>query len=362
MPPLNKLPSTSVFDTVIEGAACAAITYVLFGLLVHSRTTPVVITQDRQLLLNAHKLPSYFKAKEVLLTPVRNQLGCSSCWAFSIAEVLADTISLRTGGKWREHLSPQYLLSCTNIHFGCKNGGSPEDVWPILTQEGLPLEKDCLYVAAVTPCQAISSDALRIRTIEGTSIDICTDPATALPGFKQKVIDENVMNMKRALLQYGPICGTLRITKELYEYKGDSIYKDNPASKTLGGHAVEVVGWSDKNANTHEPGFNDAYWIIRNSYSTAWGGLLYGFAYIAAGSNTAWIESRASICQIEMPEHLKAAENAHNIWNSFFTSYSEYVSDPNKQNFIDEDRKRFLDDLHKARAAAAQSKNTMTFR
>ncbi len=341
---------------VVECIAAACVVYVLFGYLSHTTTTAstINISPERAILLQAGTMPSYFKAKEALLTPVRNQLGCASCWAFSVCEMLADTVSLACGGTWKEHLAPQYLLSCTNVHYGCKLGGSPEDVYsiPELTLQGIPLEKDMPYVHSVTTCPTVPQNAMRIRTVANTGIDICVDPATALPGFRQAIINKNIVNMKRALLQYGPICATLRITRELYDYKGDCIYVENPDSPTLGEHCVCLYGWSDKNANTHEPGFDESYWIIKNSYSTAWAGLLYGFAYIKMGCNNAQIESRASVCEVQIPEFLKADSAKHNVWDSYYTSYGEYASDKNKQNFVDADRKRFLDDLHKARVAS----------
>lgn len=224
--------------TLLECTALVCVVYVCFGLVMHSRPATVIkISPEKSIMLHANTLPTYFKAKEHMLMPVRNQLNCASCWAFSVAEVLGDTISLACGGTWKEYLAPQYLLSCTDVHYGCKLGGSPEDIYdlPQMTVDGMPLEKDMPYTHSVTTCPAVPAGVLRIRTIPNTAIDICVDPATALPGFRQKIIDQNILNMKRALIEYGPICATLRITKELYQYSGNSIFVDNPHSPTLGG-------------------------------------------------------------------------------------------------------------------------------
>jgi hypothetical protein len=345
-------------DEIIECVAVVCVIYVCFGLIAHSRPASVIkISPENKILLHGQSLPSYFKAKEKLLMPVRNQLSCSSCWAFSITEMMADTISLKTGGVWKEYLAPQYLMSCTDIPFDCKIGASPEDFYdiPALTVAGVPLEKDLPYTPKTIVCPVIAKDAKRIRTVPHTGIDICADPDSALPGFRQRIIDTNVINMKRALIQYGPICCTLRITRELYDYKGDCIFVDNPNSPTLGAHCAELLGWSDRNANTHEPGFTEPYWIVRNSYSSAWSSLLYGFAYIKMGCNNAMIESRASVCQVEIPNDLKSEVAKHNIWDSYYTSYGEYVSDPERQNFVDDEFQDYLKRLHTERSKTEQN-------
>lgn len=56
-------------------------------------------------------LPKYLKYKETLLLSPRTQGKCASCWAFAIADMMADRVSLHTRGRVREHLSPEELLS-----------------------------------------------------------------------------------------------------------------------------------------------------------------------------------------------------------------------------------------------------------
>jgi cathepsin B len=350
--------STTMYDMLVSVLALALAAYVVAGVLRKQRVHEIVLSADRSRLLNAGKLPSYFKYKESLLMPVRNQGHCASCWAFATSDTIADTLNLRSGGKWPHGpLAPQYLLSCTKLHYGCELGGSPEDVYSSREAAvvGIPLEKDMPYQEKVTDCSALPADAIRVRTVPNTGVDICADPAFALPGFRQKTINENIVNMKKSLLQFGPILGTLAITRSLYDYKANSIYKSLPNEPVLGAHAIEIFGWSDAGANTAEPGFDGAFWHVRNSYSSRWSGALQGFAYIAMGSNESQIESRASICQIEVPDYLKQAVADHDIWTSAYTSYSEYSSDPHKQNFkeIDPERDAFLERLDVQRGQTA---------
>lgn len=230
--------SATLWNSVVDVAAILAVAYIVAGMIGHQHVDKITVSPDRTILLNAGQLPYYYKYKETILTPVRDQSHCSSCWAFSITGVMADTLSIKSGGKFRQHLSPQYLLSCTYAQFGCKQGASPEDQYNLaaLTQAGVPLETDYPYVHEVTVCKPLSDGITRIRTIANTQKDLCIDPDTALPGFRQRIIDRNILNMKHALIQYGPICGTLRISKLLYEYSGTSIFYDDLSYPTLGGH------------------------------------------------------------------------------------------------------------------------------
>ncbi len=350
-------PDVGVDDIVLTAAAVCAVLLVGAAYLraAASKVTEVKPTADRAVLLNDGKLPSYFKYRESLLVPVRDQASCSSCWAFSVADILADTLSIRSGGAWKRavphdgHLSPQYLLSCCpDIHFGCKMGGSPEDAYESLevTRKGVPLESDLPYVGEVTACPALPSGALRVRTLQRTMVELCEDPDLALPGFRQSIIDANVRRMKAALISYGPISGTVRITDDFYSYDGDAIFEAAPDSPVHGYHAVLIHGWCDEAVNTGEPNFEKGYWMVKNSYSEKFGvpqgsNMRYGYIYVRMGTNESCIESRASIAQVEIPQIIAADVRKHDIRKSVYLSYDEYAEDPERVNYFSA--------LHKAR-------------
>jgi Papain family cysteine protease len=254
--------------------------------------------------------------------------------------MMSDTVNLYSGGKWgRKHLSPQYLISCWDGHEGCAIGGSPEHTYdlPQVADDGIPLEIDFPYMASDSvPCKgATERGAERIRTVKGTSRDLCVDPNTVNFASKQQVIDANVHRMKRALMK-SPIVGTLRVHEDLYTYDGESVYTVTPGSKFVGYHAIEIIGYCDESVNWAEPGFDSAYWVVRSSWGENWGakGFPYGFAYIEMGNNQADIESRASVCDVEMPESVKDAIASTDITDMMYTSYTDYVNDPEREHFV----------------------------
>lgn len=127
-------------------------------------TPPVVFHHNHVMMLGravspAIALPRYLKYKESLLVPPRTQGKCASCWAFAIADMLADRTSIHTRGRIRKHLSPQELLSCMLPRwFPCEQGGIPEIAlrYPmirgLLTEEAYPYENE--LSTDIKPCKA----------------------------------------------------------------------------------------------------------------------------------------------------------------------------------------------------------------
>lgn len=210
---------------------------------------------------------------------------------------------------------------------------------------GIPLDKNFPYQPVDgVPC-TFDKSGLRIKLARGTGVDLCVDPDFVLPGFRQRQINKNIRNMKAAIMSYGVILGTLDITENLINYDASvqGIFsEDNNNRKSLGQHAIAIIGWSDAGENKEEPGFNSAYWIIRNSYSQSWGvparlaaDKHSHFAYIAMGCNQNLIESRASICQVVTPACLMDAVKKTKIEDCCYKSYTEYVNDGERKYFID---------------------------
>jgi len=206
---------------------------------------------------NQLKLPSYFKYKEHMLTDTRDQGMCNSCWSFGLTSAIADTLAVRSGGAWTHLLSPQFLLSCSSASgHTCEVGASPELVYtdPIVLSQGIPLERDFPYAegggGAVVPCQ-YNTSGLRVYLVPGTGLSLCREPKT------QQEIDQNILNMKHALMTYGPIIGTLKITPALINYDPvhHGVFQEPLDSPSLGEHCIEIIGFCDSNVNTHEPEF-----------------------------------------------------------------------------------------------------------
>lgn len=319
-------------------------------------------------------LPRYFKYREGLLVPVRTQGKCASCWAFAVADMLGDRVSLHTRGMMRENRSVQELVACLSpLLFSCDRGGVPEMTYSFIARRGLLTEDAYPYAqmteSSIEPCQTRSVSLLdmvwsdpqrhenhpeRHFTEPGSERNLCIDPGrrpsvsdTDAYEAWQEQVRQNVQNMKSEIFLHGPIVGTLMVYEDLYTYNGDSIYRVGPNSRLRGGHAIEIFGWSDEGQNTEEKGFEGAYWICRNSWGHIWPRQLpahnSGWFYVRMGTNEAGIESRASCARPMLTRAMRAPATASSWLTTAYASYDEYVRDPERQNFFSHLRERRLE-------------------
>merc|ERR1712087_640875 len=80
-----------------------------------------------------------------LIHPIRNQLRCGSCWAFSASEVLSDRVAIAEG-KPSPVLSAEDLVSCDKRNHGC-GGGFFRAAWQYLTDTGIVTDACMPYTA-----------------------------------------------------------------------------------------------------------------------------------------------------------------------------------------------------------------------
>ncbi len=291
------------------------------------------------------KLPTYIKWREYLLTPVINQDQCTSCWAISVCHLIADRISLYTGGRVKRPLSHQELVSCFNVNadLGCTVGGIPEKAYTYIAKNGIATEEDYPYVQSKTTriarCDPSKKKGFRTFIKPNSIRSLCVDPDKHPRGSRawQETIDQNTRNMKTELFLNGPICATVMVYESMYKYDGLSIFDpgDDELGEFIGGHACVLIGHSEE-VNGEEPGFDGKYWIVKNSWSTSWplkSPASKGFMYIRAGRNCVGIESRASTCQVDVTDEIRR-NMVGSLDESRYRSYTDYVADPARNLYV----------------------------
>ena len=288
------------------------------------------------------KIPRYLKYREDMLTPVVNQSECASCWAISVCHMIADRISLITGGKIKRPLSHQELVSCFDVRgdLGCTQGGSPEKCYRYIAENGIALASDYPYVQTdttkVAPCDAVKLRGKRTYIQRGSFKSLCEDPYKYEEGSAKykEVVKQNMENMRTELYLNGPIVITILCYANLYNFSGLQIYT-HTEGEYIGGHAALCVGFADE-VNGKEEGFDGKYYVIKNSWSSHWplkSPSSKGYLYIRAGENVAGIESRASTCQICITDEIRS-NMVGSLDESRYVSYSDYVNDPQRQMYI----------------------------
>lgn len=175
-----------------------------------------------------------------VITPVKNQGQCGSCWAFSTTAAIESYGAL--SGKYKlEVLSPQQINSCDKVDQGC-NGGNTETAYGYVKKAG-GIESNSNY-----PYTSGSGITGRCKF---NSADI----AESITGYTS--IAKGESNLKTAV-NSGP--ASICVAASAFQTYTSGILKICPGQID---HCVQVVGYDDANS--------PPYWTVRNSWATSWG-------------------------------------------------------------------------------------------
>ncbi|MGA1796143.1 MAG: C1 family peptidase [bacterium] len=206
---------------------------------------------------------------EGVVTPIKNQGSCGSCWAFAAVGAM-ESYLLKIGDPRGNDLSEQLVVSCDTSNYGCC-GGYMDRAYNYLTLNGTTDEACLIY----NPSGYCSCFWNMCRSYTSRCTQKCgdwQDRAVTIPGWEwvpdplNETLDENgvaigVRNINTALQQHGPIPCGMFVYEDFYSYTG-GVYR-HLTGAYVGGHAVIIVGCGEEDGV--------GYWIIKNSWSTDWG-------------------------------------------------------------------------------------------
>jgi C1A family cysteine protease len=192
-------------------------------------------------------------------TPVKDQGGCGSCVAFGTVAVMETTYRRQNNDPaLAVDLSEAHLFYCHGADAGrnCSNGWWPDQALDKARDIGVTTEAIYPYTGNQQSCQVGSGWQNSAAKVSGrTKLD---SPA----------------KMKDWLATRGSITGCFIVYQDFYSYRS-GVYR-HISGESVGGHCVEIVGYSDP----------QGCWICKNSWGPNWGE--GGFFRIAYGE-----------CQIE---------------------------------------------------------------
>ncbi|XP_078004558.1 cathepsin W isoform X2 [Phascolarctos cinereus] len=205
--------------------------------------------------------------KAGVLSPVRDQENCNSCWAFAAVSNVEALWAIRYQQNFE--LSVQEVLDCHRCGRGCEGGYIWDAFTTIVNQSGLAEEKDYPYKAQ------LSHNGCQKKKKQAWIHDYFMLPRK-----------ENYM--AQYLTEKGPI--TVNINSRLLQnYKTGVIRPRHDCDPQYLDHYVLLVGFG----RIH----NFTYWILKNSWGSSWGEK--GYFRLHRGSNACGINKYPITARLE---------------------------------------------------------------
>jgi len=203
-----------------------------------------------------------------MVTPVKNQEQCGSCWAFSATETIESAWMLKHGltNATMTPLSPQQIVDCDNSDSGCGGGNPPTAYQYVMQAGGQETNAAYPYTGQDGNCDFVSSKVFaRV-----------SDWEYACQSGDEPTLLQNTYT-------YGPssICVD---AANWQDYESGIMSAWQCAWIDMLDHCVQAVGW-DLTGPT-------PYWSVRNSWTTGWGE--NGYIRLQYGSNTCGLTEEAT--------------------------------------------------------------------
>jgi len=197
-----------------------------------------------------------------VVTPVKNQGQCGSCWAFSAVAAMEGAYNYKSGSL--NAFSEQELVDCVkNGHYTCNIGGEMSDGIAYVAKD----MNGYIYTEEAYPYTGTSCSVLQncCEAKAGEGVD------TGITGFTAvKSGDEDAL--KTATGTYPIISVGIDASGASFQLYSSGVYAPRSCSSTQLDHGVAVVGY-DTMANGGD------YWIVKNSWGLTWGER--GYIYMA---------------------------------------------------------------------------------
>jgi cathepsin L len=187
---------------------------------------------------------------EGVVTKVKDQGSCGSCWAFSAVETLESHLAIATG-EAAPLLSPQQIVSCSPNPQHCGGtGGCQGSTQPLAFNytktAGITLESNYPYKGTTGSCQQSKITPVAIND-----------------GFVQLEVN-SYTDLVTAVATKGPIAISVAAGGLGWQIYGGGIFSSTGlfGCNYVMDHAVQLVGYGEEDSTM--------YWLVRNSWGN-WG-------------------------------------------------------------------------------------------
>merc|ERR1719278_789120 len=211
--------------------------------IVNSGGRDLLITEQEQEPVNAPASVDW--TEKGVVTPVKNQGQCGSCWAFSTTGAIECNYAIQNGKL--NSLSEQELVDCAGVlRYGCDgcSGGQMTGGMKYVENEGgLCLESEYKYTAKDGTCKASSC---------GTKYD-------ANSGYTE--ITQYSSSALEAAVEKGCVSIGIEADQTTFQHYSSGVFSGSCGTKV--DHGVLVVGYGEERGQK--------FWKVKNSWGASWG-------------------------------------------------------------------------------------------
>jgi len=182
-----------------------------------------------------------------VITPVKDQGQCGSCWAHATTETIESHLAIATGNL--TVLSVQDVTSCAPNPYNCGGtggcGGSIAELgFNYVRGNGIATETNWPYTATTGVCNQNQH------------------VMTAIVAGCVKLGENNYNDLMNAVANVGPIAVSVDASR--WSSYSSGVYDGCDAEKDMDiDHVVQLVGYGTDNGKD--------YWLVRNSWGPNWG-------------------------------------------------------------------------------------------
>lgn len=207
-----------------------------------------------------------------IVSPVKDQQQCGSCWAFSTVETYESFVALNQNGSVPQ-LSPQELVDCSTGYGnnGCNGGMMDGSFRYIIDKGGLCTEDEIKYRAVDDDC-SVELSMCNTR-YGGNIIKNCYNINSGEQLSMQEVVNRQ------------PISIAIEADTDIFQFYSEGVITGEECGQNLD-HAVGIVGYGTQDGID--------YWIVRNSWGEGWGN--NGYVYIQKDNSN----NSTGVCGIGM--------------------------------------------------------------
>ncbi|MFC2161140.1 C1 family peptidase [Acidobacteriota bacterium] len=318
---ISNLDISAQRDHLPKKSAAALFPFHQFLRMQGARTAPLGFIYEKSRVgmswETLHSIPDSFSwLDKGIMTSVKIQGTCGSCWAFA-AVGMVEALIKRSDGIDVD-LSEQHLVNCVPETSGC-DGGFGWYAHLYMVNNGIVRESVYPYQNRDWDCDVSAPSEYFL-----TKAWLYMRDGTETKAERREKI-------KHIIRTYGPVDTVLALFENFYNYES-GVYIYDGISPQITFHGGVIVGWID------DPTIpTGGYWIVKNDWGPAWGeNGYYRIAYDPEEYNIIEFDIRYGLYNglANDPPYFDGLEDTYQVREGQEFTISNYAKDPEEDALL----------------------------